>query len=112
MIIHRKGLRSFHISGFYLKDDDIPNWISWFKWIVMLRYAFFSLVQNEFREGAVFGSSSGAIPNILIVEKIAGVPNSVNMWINGLITFCIGCFYRVLAFIGLKYLNRGLGLEG
>lgn len=99
------------LTGFYLKDDDIPKWISWSRYLIFLRYSFFSFVQCEFRQGEVLGSGAGQLSTDYVLRSLAGVPATPSLWINTLISFGLGCLYRVLAFLGLKFLNRGLGVE-
>lgn len=99
------------LSGFYLKDEDIPAWISWFRYLVFLRFSFHSVVQCEFPSNRFFGTGAGLLSNEYILRNLAAVPQTPPMWSDALIAFGLGCFYRLVAFFNLKYLNRGLGVE-
>lgn len=98
------------LTGFFVEDSRIPSWISWLKYVNYLRFSFFGFLQNEFRGAERMGTGNGFISNAEALEKIAGIPSRVGMWGNTAISFAIGCGFRLMAFIFLKFLHRAHGV--
>ncbi|EZG55557.1 ABC transporter [Gregarina niphandrodes] len=92
-------------SGFFVRDSAIPTSMNWLKYISFYRWGFFALILNQFPHG----------------ENYWGVPNSFNLALIGVgetsiwkcigILIALGCAFRVLAYLGLKYTHRSIGVE-
>ncbi|KAF8820465.1 ATP-binding cassette G family transporter [Cardiosporidium cionae] len=95
------------VSGFYLRDPDIPAWIGWLKWLSFLRFGFFALAANQFPPGGMFGT----LKNDELLQSVAGITED-RLWLLSLSLFSLGSGYRIAAFIFLKYTNRRIGIEG
>uniref|UniRef100_A0A0G4EZW6 ABC transporter domain-containing protein n=1 Tax=Chromera velia CCMP2878 TaxID=1169474 RepID=A0A0G4EZW6_9ALVE len=94
----------FLVSGFYLGDDDIPDWISWARFIAFTRFGFFAMFLNEI-EGQDYRDQQWE--NIVKDYDMDGE----TVWENALIVVSLGVGYRVCTFLALTYVHKNLGLE-
>lgn len=93
------------IAGFFLRDNDLPSWITWFKYVSFYRWGFFAHTSNIFRPGSYFGN----IPNEVNLA-ISGITET-RIWLSCLMLFSLNIVYRVVGFFFLKFLHRKVGLE-
>eukprot|EP01069_Polyplicarium_translucidae_P008248 Polyplicarium_translucidae@DN3204_c0_g1_i1.p1 len=93
------------LSGFFLRDADIPGWIGWFKYLSFYRWGFFALTLNEFPPDGYTGS----LPNESHLA-LAGITND-NISLCASMLIVLGLGFRILGFGALKFMNRRVGLE-
>lgn len=93
------------LAGFFLRDGDIPAWISWFKYLSFYRWSFFSFVINQFPPGKYFGT----LPNkfILALSGVTETNLTLTMWVLTI----LGLVYRAFGYVFLATTNRRVGLE-
>lgn len=96
----------FHAcAGFFVRDDALPVWMSWIKYLSYYRWGFFGLVLNQFP----VEESWNGLPNSFTLALI-GVSER-RMWVNCLALIILGIVYRILAYFPLKYMHRKIGIE-
>eukprot|EP01121_Diplochlamys_sp_Union-15-3_P020262 TRINITY_DN7866_c0_g1_i1.p1 TRINITY_DN7866_c0_g1~~TRINITY_DN7866_c0_g1_i1.p1 ORF type:complete len:548 (+),score=68.82 TRINITY_DN7866_c0_g1_i1:184-1644(+) len=98
------------LAGFYVMIHHMPVWIRWTHYLAYLKYGLDALVLNEF-EHRHFNSSGertnfpqyqdGQIPGEAVINTQDVVVYSIVGSI--FIIFAWGIFFRVIAFIALKY---------
>ena len=83
------------VFGGYIKNlGNIPWWIRWVTFLSPIRYGFTAGIKNEVQ----FASTS----------NIADLNLDYSIWINILLLFCLGIFYRLLTLLTLYMLRSKL----
>eukprot|EP00386_Alphamonas_edax_P003151 GDKI01009677.1.p1 GENE.GDKI01009677.1~~GDKI01009677.1.p1 ORF type:complete len:723 (-),score=240.73 GDKI01009677.1:1332-3500(-) len=103
----------FLISGFYLSDDAIPAWINWMKYLAFTRYAYLAIMVNMCDGIQVDTLGPDGLPvaggQVSVLSQFA--LEGKDLWENIGVLFAVGCGYRLLGFLAVKYTNRRVGLE-
>ncbi|CDJ69935.1 ABC transporter, putative [Eimeria necatrix] len=93
------------VCGFYIREQDIPSWIRWLKYISFIHYPYLCFTANEFNNNPTW---EGLPPDFL---SVSGGLSDTRLGPNLAILATIAFVLRAMAFIGLKYCNRRIGLE-
>ncbi|KAF8821906.1 hypothetical protein IE077_004254 [Cardiosporidium cionae] len=94
------------VSGLFIRDNDMPAYLAWVRYLSFMRYSFFAFSLNHFPIGGNFGG----IRNSTLLRDQLGVSES-NLWLAISYLFGLGVIYRITSFIALKFFNRKVGLE-
>lgn len=99
------------LSGYFIRDDNIPAWIDWLKYVSFLRFAYFGVLGNQFPTGDTLGKpgTPGAVPHEQLVASLS--VGNTNVYFNMGIIMALGCGFRLVAFILLHFLYRRVGIE-
>ena len=93
-------------AGFLLRWTDIPPWWQWYGYIDVLRYAWGSLMANQFagdRDVVFIGAADGAPPlTILQYYSLDGI--SPWAWLG--LEFCFVVFFTIVAWLALKFVRH------
>lgn len=96
---------SYLIAGFLLRWDDIPPWWKWYAYIDFLRYAWGSLMANQFGGSRNVGFFDDEATNTTIpVREYYNVPGSPYGW-WGIETAFFAVFF-VFAFLALRFVRH------
>ena len=93
-------------AGFLLRWHDIPAWWKWYAYIDFLRYAWGSLMANQFggSRNVVFIASSGANPQNVTVLDYYNTPSSPYGWWGIEVAFFAAFFG--FAFLALRFVRH------
>lgn len=81
------------------------SWIRWLKYISFIHYPYLCFTANEFNNNPTW---EGLPPDFL---SVSGGLSDTRLGPNLAILATIAFVLRAMAFIGLKYCNRRIGLE-
>lgn len=93
------------IIGFFMRDNDLPRWITWFKFTSFYRWGFIAFCLVIFPISGTFGVFPNSITN-----AVAGVTETNALFCSMMVLAC-GLGYYALGFVFLKYLYRNTGLH-
>lgn len=92
------------LAGFFMRDNDLPQWILWFRYTSFYRWGYFALASLTFPSSTTFG----VLPSRIAVA-VAGVTETSLVCTTSMIAAC-GVAYYMVGFVFLKYFHRDIGL--
>lgn len=105
------------LGGFYIQN--LPSWVGWTQWLSFLAYTFEILVTLEFTADTLFTcnteASNYAVCNSTLATNATMIPGTdvqemldvdLPVYANIAVLVGFGLFYRLLAYLSLRFLNR------
>ncbi|OEH80201.1 putative ABC transporter [Cyclospora cayetanensis] len=93
------------VCGFYIRDQDMPVWIRWLKYISFIHYPYLCFAANEFIDNPTWAG----LPSDFL--EVYGGLSDTRLGFNLGILVAVALILRCMAFFAIKYCNRRIGLE-
>eukprot|EP00186_Timspurckia_oligopyrenoides_P002085 CAMPEP_0182443060 /NCGR_PEP_ID=MMETSP1172-20130603/1902_1 /TAXON_ID=708627 /ORGANISM="Timspurckia oligopyrenoides, Strain CCMP3278" /LENGTH=731 /DNA_ID=CAMNT_0024638225 /DNA_START=114 /DNA_END=2309 /DNA_ORIENTATION=- len=108
-------LGSMLVSGYYVNNNNIPDWVGWLRYVSFVQYAFMSLILNEFngelfecdaKNPTIYSNGSTICPvNDIAVYTARGFNYQLGFGFYFGMLVLVSCVFRLAGYLALRFLH-------